>query len=67
LISDKITEREIEVMQWIAHGRTYEEAGQYLNVSYETVQTHVKKVLRKLEANNKTHAVAILYREGLIV
>jgi DNA-binding NarL/FixJ family response regulator len=50
---DKLTEREQEVMRLIARGYTYREVGEKLFISVKTVETHVGKVLRKLQLSNR--------------
>jgi DNA-binding NarL/FixJ family response regulator len=50
---DKLTEREQEVMRLIARGYTYREVAEKLFISIKTVETHVGKVLRKLQLSNR--------------
>jgi len=50
---DKLTEREQEVMRLIARGYTYREVGEKLFISIKTVETHVGKVLHKLQLSNR--------------
>lgn len=50
---DKLTAREQEVMRLIARGYTYREVGEKLFISIKTVETHVGKVLRKLQLSNR--------------
>ena len=50
---DQLTEREREVLQHIARGYTYREVGEQLFISIKTVETHVSKVLRKLQLSNR--------------
>ncbi len=61
------TKREIAVLQLISDGLVNREIGQRLSVSEETVKSHVRRLLAKLHANSRTHAVAIGFRRGLIV
>ena len=61
-----ITEREIEVLQLIAHGLTNEAIGKRLFIATETVKKHIVHLLAKLEADNRSHAVAVGFRRGLI-
>lgn len=56
--------REREVLAAVAVGRTDEEVGRELFISVETVRTHVKNALRKLEARSRTHAVVLALRRG---
>ena len=50
---DQLTEREREVLQLIARGYTYREAGEELFISVKTVESHVSSVLRKLQLSNR--------------
>jgi DNA-binding NarL/FixJ family response regulator len=61
-----LTERERQVLRLLADGCSYEEVGQTLFISPETVRTHVGKALRKLGARTRTEAVAAALRAGLI-
>lgn len=50
---DLLTDREREVLQLIARGYTYREAGEELFISVKTIETHVSSVLRKLQLSNR--------------
>jgi LuxR family maltose regulon positive regulatory protein len=52
-----LSERELEVLRDLASGLSYEEIGQQLFLSLNTVQTHVKHIYRKLLVNKRTHAI----------
>lgn len=58
------SDRELEVLHLIAIGDTNVEAGKTLHVSPETVKTHIKHVIRKLVARNRTHAVSIAWEQN---
>jgi DNA-binding NarL/FixJ family response regulator len=58
--------REREVLQMLANGLSNREVSERLVVSAETVKTHVKNILAKLEAEHRTQAVAIGIRRSLI-
>jgi DNA-binding NarL/FixJ family response regulator len=60
------TMREIEVLQLISEGLVNREIGQRLFLSEETVKSHVRHLLAKLQARSRAHAVAIGFRRGLI-
>jgi DNA-binding CsgD family transcriptional regulator len=60
------TMREIEVLQLISDGLVNREIGDRLYLSEETVKSHVRHLLAKLEARSRAHAVAIGFRRGLI-
>jgi DNA-binding NarL/FixJ family response regulator len=58
--------REREILQMLADGCSNREVSERLVVSVETVKTHVKHILAKLEAEHRTQAVAIGIRQSLI-
>ncbi len=60
------TAREIEVLQLVADGLVNREIGQQLFLSEETVKSHVRHLLAKLQARSRAHAVAVGFRRGLI-
>jgi DNA-binding NarL/FixJ family response regulator len=60
------TVREIEVLQLISDGLVNREIGQRLFLSEETVKSHVRHLLAKLQARSRAHAVAVGFRRGLI-
>ena len=60
------TGREIEVLQLISDGLVNREIGQRLYLSEETVKSHVRHLLAKLQARSRAHAVAVGFRRGLI-
>lgn len=53
-----LTDRERDVLNWAARGKTAASTAEILGISTETVDTHVKNAVRRLGAGNKTHAVA---------
>jgi DNA-binding CsgD family transcriptional regulator len=61
----KLTRRELEVLSLVAEGRSTREIAAALWVTEETVKSHVTRVLRRLNARTRAHAVAIAYRDGL--
>jgi two-component system NarL family response regulator len=61
-----LTEREQEVLQWIARGASNPEIGQHLHISSGTVRVHVHAILRKLGASDRTHAAVLALEQGLI-
>lgn len=65
-VLDSLTQREREVLQLMAQGRTNGEIGAELFVAEATVKTHVGRVLAKLEARDRVHAVIIAYETGLV-
>ena len=63
---DSLTPAEISVLQLIAAGNTNKEIADHLSISEETVKSRVKNILSKLEANDRTHAVTIALKRGII-
>ena len=61
-----VTVREREILQLLADGMSNAEVAQKLFISQETVKSHVRHILAKLEADNRTQAVAIALRESII-
>ena len=61
-----LTPREREVLALLADGQTNESASQSLGISPETVQSHVRNIMGKLEADTRTQAVATAIRHSLI-
>jgi len=54
----KFSKREQDVMQLLCHGYANKEIAQSLNISINTVKTHVSKVFSKLDVHNRTEALA---------
>jgi two-component system NarL family response regulator len=63
----ELSERELQVLQYMANGRSNKEIGQVLYISENTVKAHVKSILAKLDAMGRTEAIAIAIKRGLIV
>lgn len=63
---DALTEREIEVLRSVAAGNANKMVAQLLNLSEETVKAHMKSILSKLGANDRTHAVTIALKRRII-
>jgi DNA-binding NarL/FixJ family response regulator len=61
------TVRETEVLQLISDGLVNREIGARLFLSEETVKSHVRHLLAKLQARSRAHAVAVGFRRGVIV
>jgi DNA-binding NarL/FixJ family response regulator len=62
----KLTRRQREILQLLADGESTTVAARELDLSEETIKTHMKNALARLGARNRTHAVAIALRECLI-
>jgi DNA-binding NarL/FixJ family response regulator len=61
-----LSKREREIMDLLSQGLTGEDVAERLVLSSETVKTHIRNAMAKLEANTRVHAVAIALREGYI-
>jgi DNA-binding NarL/FixJ family response regulator len=61
-----LTEREIEVLREVADGNRNREIAERLFISEETVKVHIKHIMEKLGASDRTQAVAIGIRRGII-
>jgi DNA-binding NarL/FixJ family response regulator len=63
---DMLTSREREILKLLADGMSNSDVAGKLYISQETVKSHVRHILTKLEADTRTHAVAIALREAII-
>jgi len=63
---EMLTTREREILQLLADGMSNADVATKLFISQETVKSHVRHILAKLEADTRTHAVAIALREAII-
>jgi DNA-binding NarL/FixJ family response regulator len=61
-----LSKREREIMDLLAQGLTGEQVAAQLFLSPETIKTHIRNAMNKLEANTRVHAIAIALREGFI-
>jgi PAS domain S-box-containing protein len=64
--SSVLTRRECDVLTLLAEGKTNDKVAVVLGISAETVQTHVRNAMGKLDADNRTQAVATAIRQSLI-
>lgn len=64
--SNILSKRELEVMQRIAMGESTKEIADSMEISELTVKQYIKSSIKKLGAKNRTHAVAELFRNGII-
>lgn len=62
-----LSRREFQVLQLVAEGLENAAIAKILYLSVETVRTHVKSILRKLSARDRTHAVTIAFRGGILI
>ena len=63
---ETLTDREVEVLQQVAGGNRNRDIGKMLFIAEETVKVHLKHIMEKLGANDRTQSVAIAARRGII-
>jgi DNA-binding NarL/FixJ family response regulator len=63
---DPLTSREVEVLRLVSAGKANKTVANDLSITEETVKGHVKNILSKLGANDRTHAVTIALKRGII-
>lgn len=66
LSDEKLTQREMDVLKFVALGKSNRAVASSLGVTEETVKSHMRNVLGKLSANDRTHAVLIAVRRGIL-
>ena len=66
MADETLTEREVEVLQQVAGGNKNRDIADKLFISEETVKVHIKQIMEKLGATDRTQAVAIGVRRGII-
>ena len=62
----KVTKREVEILKWLEQGKSTWDVSIILNRSERVIKYHVTNLMKKLSAQNRTHAVAIAIHQGLI-
>jgi DNA-binding NarL/FixJ family response regulator len=63
---DALTPREVDVLRLAAKGNANKQIGAQLSLTEETVKSHIRNILAKLEAKDRTHAVGIGIKRGII-
>jgi len=66
VVDDSLSEREAEVLRLVAIGKANKEIGHALSLSEETVKAHLKNIFAKLDVADRTHAVTVAARRGII-
>jgi len=61
-----LTPRELEILEYMSTPNTYKQIAEQLNISEETVRSHAKSILEKLEQRNRAQAVLAAIRKGLL-
>jgi DNA-binding CsgD family transcriptional regulator len=60
-----LSNREYDIFHWMSRGKTNWEIATILEISERTVKFHVANIIRKLSANNRTHAIVLGLQQGL--
>lgn len=63
--AESLSEREREVLQYVARGHTYKEVGETLFISAKTVENHVRNILKKLRLNRKQELIRYAVEHGI--
>ena len=63
-VTAPITHRETEILNYIAEGNSNKQIDKILEISEQTLKNHVSSILRKLNANDRAHAVVLAIRQG---
>jgi DNA-binding NarL/FixJ family response regulator len=66
ITDDNLSAREVAVLRLVADGKANKEIARSLSLSEETVKAHLKNVFAKLDVSDRTHAVTIAVRRGII-
>jgi DNA-binding NarL/FixJ family response regulator len=61
-VAAPLTTREIQILSYIANGNTNKQVAYVLGISEQTIKNHISAILRKLNANDRAHAVALAIR-----
>jgi two-component system response regulator DegU len=61
-----LTSKEIQILSYIAEGNSNKRIAHILGISEQTIKNHVSAILRKLNANDRAHAVMLAVRNGWI-
>ena len=62
----ELSDREVEVLQYVAEGKSNKEIADQLTISEKTVKAHLRSIFRKLEVGDRAQAVAYAMRKGLV-
>jgi DNA-binding NarL/FixJ family response regulator len=66
LSGQRLSEREVEILRLVALGNSNKAVGKILTLGEATVKTHMRSIMSKLDANDRTHAVTIALKRGII-
>ncbi len=59
-----LSPREMEILRYVAEGNPNKRIANALNISEQTIKNHITSIMRKLNANDRTHAVVLAVRQG---
>jgi DNA-binding NarL/FixJ family response regulator len=65
-VAERLTKRELEILQLLADGLRYRQIAEQLFISHRTVGTHIEHILSKLGVRSRAEAVAVAHREALV-
>jgi DNA-binding NarL/FixJ family response regulator len=65
-VTAPLTNRETQILRYVADGNSNKKIAQILDISEQTIKNHVSSILRKLNANDRAHAVVLAIRRGWI-
>ena len=65
-VTAPLTNRETQILHYVADGNSNKKIAQILDISEQTIKNHVSSILRKLNANDRAHAVVLAIRRGWI-
>ncbi len=66
-VAAPLTRRETQILNYIAEGNSNKQIAYILEISEQTIKNHVSSILRKLNANDRAHAVALAMRNGWLL
>lgn len=66
VLAEQLTARELEVLEHLVYGESNAQVATRLDISPETVQTHIRNLMRKLQASSRLHAVSLALQHELV-
>lgn len=66
VVDETLSEREVAVLRLVAVGKANKEVGRTLSLSEETIKAHLKNIFAKLDVADRTHAVTVAAKRGII-
>jgi DNA-binding NarL/FixJ family response regulator len=65
-VDERSSDREIDILRLVAEGNANKKIAWKLSIAEETVKAHLKSIFSKLDATDRTHAVTVAVRRGII-